>query len=823
MSFDNFQNIISLICTVIGLLYCVFKFIETPKRGYRVLIAFFLADFLSEYYRTIYELLMHADPNISGFITYLGWNIGYFFLFLAILSLRREGAKKFFSPLMLLPLIVNIPQFLLYIRHESFLNSLWKVGVTTATMVLCLQEIAYYRKKKEDQKVFPWFSVFLLMYLFVNYGMWTVSCFTWKSEVLDPYFYLTLIASALKIPLVFGVKKFYSIVEGKKEEKSTSVLRFQMLLQAIVSLVTVGICFAGVFLAVAIKNSIEKENGIFKDDLQIVIYLFVTSFILIFLVLIMLHVFTTRYKRLMDFGKNLSEGKRSWLNFIFTIVVTLALMVFSVIYNGVVLYNVSVLSVYENGTEEIETTATELENYLSVASTTLRIEADSVELLVRNGKPMEEIIRFIEDQTVMQAEQFDENFTGIYAYINGEYLDGQGWVPPEDYDPTDRDWYKTAVVAKGDIVIVSPYVDAQTGDVVVTIAKRLSDTGKGDKLQNVVCLDVTVKRIQEIAKVMEIGKKSYGMVVNTDGFIIAHSKEEYNGEYLDDVYKDELLKDITSAENSRKDTKINNENCTIFVSPVMEQWYAVIVVENTQLFEDTYLQLGINIMVSLITFCLISFFYYVGYKNEQFYGKRVEELNLQVVGALAAAIDAKDNYTNGHSSRVAKYAEMIAARTGYSQEDQDSIYMMGLLHDVGKIGVPDEVINKPSKLTDEEFEYIKKHPVIGGSILGSIKERPKLAEVARWHHERYGGGGYPDGISKEDIPEEARIVAVADAYDAMTSRRSYRDVMPQEKVYEQIKNGMGTQFDPKYAEAMLKMIEEDTEYNMREKTEEKKE
>jgi HD-GYP domain-containing protein (c-di-GMP phosphodiesterase class II) len=243
----------------------------------------------------------------------------------------------------------------------------------------------------------------------------------------------------------------------------------------------------------------------------------------------------------------------------------------------------------------------------------------------------------------------------------------------------------------------------------------------------------------------------------------------------------------------------------------------VIVVGNNELFEDTYSQLIVNIAVSLVTFCLITFFYYIGYKNEQIYGRKVEEMNIQVVSALAAAIDAKDNYTNGHSSRVAEYARMIAARSGYTGEEQDEIYMMGLLHDVGKIGVPDEVINKPSKLTDAEFDLIKKHPVIGGSILESIKERPKLATGARWHHERYSGGGYPDGIAGEEIPEEARIIAVADAYDAMTSRRSYRGVMSQEEVREEIEKGSGTQFDPRYAKVMIKMIEEDTEYSMREK------
>ena len=141
---------------------------------------------------------------------------------------------------------------------------------------------------------------------------------------------------------------------------------------------------------------------------------------------------------------------------------------------------------------------------------------------------------------------------------------------------------------------------------------------------------------------------------------------------------------------------------------------------------------------------------------------------------------------------------------------------MGLLHDVGKIGVPDSVINKPSKLTDEEFDLIRKHPLIGCGILERIKDKPELAKAARWHHERYGGGGYPDGIAGDAIPEEARIIAVADAYDAMTSRRSYRDVMPQNVVRDELVKGSGKQFDPVFAEIMIKIIDEDSEYTLRE-------
>lgn len=196
--------------------------------------------------------------------------------------------------------------------------------------------------------------------------------------------------------------------------------------------------------------------------------------------------------------------------------------------------------------------------------------------------------------------------------------------------------------------------------------------------------------------------------------------------------------------------------------------------------------------------------------------EKLSHVYLQIVQAMSMAIDAKDTYTNGHSSRVAKYARMIAQRAGYSSQLQNQIYIMGLLHDMGKIGVSDAIISKPAKLTDEEYEIIKQHPVIGAQILQTISEFPELSVGARWHHERYDGRGYPDGLSGTDIPETARMIAVADTYDAMTSRRSYRGALPQDVVKAEFIKCSGTQFDPRFAEIMVELIDEDQDFQMRE-------
>lgn len=196
--------------------------------------------------------------------------------------------------------------------------------------------------------------------------------------------------------------------------------------------------------------------------------------------------------------------------------------------------------------------------------------------------------------------------------------------------------------------------------------------------------------------------------------------------------------------------------------------------------------------------------------------KENKSLSVHVVETLAAAIDAKDAYTKGHSGRVAVYSKEIARRYGYTEEHQEEIYMMALLHDVGKIGVPDTIINKPTGLTDDEYELVKNHSAVGDGILKNIEEMPNLSIGARWHHERYDGTGYPDRLAGNEILEEARIIAVADSYDTMTSRRSYRDILPQETVRAEIERGKGTQFDPVFADIMLQMIDEDTEYEMKE-------
>ena len=243
----------------------------------------------------------------------------------------------------------------------------------------------------------------------------------------------------------------------------------------------------------------------------------------------------------------------------------------------------------------------------------------------------------------------------------------------------------------------------------------------------------------------------------------------------------------------------------------------------TQTYEGNAVSIGILVSLIVTIYSTIKDIQKVSNEKDSLKEKvtakdlKIEKLTYQSLETLASTIDAKDKYTNGHSKRVADYSREIARRMGKDDDEVIAIYFMGLLHDIGKIGIRDDIINKTSRLTDEEFMVIKNHPTIGYNILKNMTEIPNIEYGARWHHERYDGKGYPDGLKGEQIPEYARIICVADAYDAMTSTRSYRAVMPQEKVRNEIENCKGKQFDPIISQIMIEMIDEDINYTMKEK------
>jgi putative nucleotidyltransferase with HDIG domain len=190
--------------------------------------------------------------------------------------------------------------------------------------------------------------------------------------------------------------------------------------------------------------------------------------------------------------------------------------------------------------------------------------------------------------------------------------------------------------------------------------------------------------------------------------------------------------------------------------------------------------------------------------------KRLYRLNRGTLTALARAIDAKSPWTAGHSERVTHLALKIGRILGLTQKQLENLEQAGLLHDIGKIGISAKILDKPGKLTDEEYRIICEHPVKGANILQPIEEYAEVMPVAMQHHEWFNGKGYPDGLSGEEISIGARILSVADVFDALTSDRPYREGMSVEIAIERIRESSGIQFDPKVVDAFLKLLKEES-------------
>jgi putative nucleotidyltransferase with HDIG domain len=188
---------------------------------------------------------------------------------------------------------------------------------------------------------------------------------------------------------------------------------------------------------------------------------------------------------------------------------------------------------------------------------------------------------------------------------------------------------------------------------------------------------------------------------------------------------------------------------------------------------------------------------------------KLETAYMESIETLRYTVEAKDKYTRGHSDRVSAYSVLIGEKLGLSEQDINTLKIGGLFHDIGKIGVPDSILLKDSKLTDDEYSEIKNHPSIGAHILSNASIFKDMIPIVKHHHEKYDGTGYPGKLAGEDIPYLARIAAVADAFDAMTSRRTYRNSLDISIVINEIERCKGTQFDPKIADVFLDILKND--------------
>ncbi|MBO4580221.1 MAG: response regulator [Clostridiales bacterium] len=306
---------------------------------------------------------------------------------------------------------------------------------------------------------------------------------------------------------------------------------------------------------------------------------------------------------------------------ILTLSATFILMTLLVVFTTRAIYRMSYSSIHELGDDKTSAVNADIERYLETAKSVLWVESETVDHMISKGASIDEIREYLTREAGNIEEQFGSSYMGVYGAVLDGFVNGVDWDPPEGYNPTDRDWYKDALAGEGEMSIINPYVDARTGDVIITISKCLSDP------KNVMALDLTLSNVQEIAEETKINGKGYGFVMNHDSMIIAHADRSKKGKYLNETEEGRKIYDkVLETGKGNFEMKIDGKGSTVFVNKVMDQWYLVIITQSNDLYADSYSLLAISILINLIVFALISVFYILGYRHEQKINQRMEAL-----------------------------------------------------------------------------------------------------------------------------------------------------------------------------------------------------
>ena len=301
---------------------------------------------------------------------------------------------------------------------------------------------------------------------------------------------------------------------------------------------------------------------------------------------------------------------------------------------------------------------------------------------------------------------------------------------------------------------------------------------------------------------------------NPDDYNLEYYKQD--GDTFIHMYKGDFIVYIPSESTNALEMPIKSHEGTVpgmimyvKIGETIEKSSVLLTYTFNKVFtKDVFFILSMILLALLLVAAIIYITTALQTKKYNVLHERDNKIINESIETFIGFIDAKDPYTNGHSKRVATYTRLIAEKMGFTGEDLDKIYYIALLHDCGKIGVPDNILGKPDKLTDDEFEIIKSHTVRGGEILERFKSLENVGEGARYHHERYDGKGYPEGLKGDNIPLIARMICVADSFDAMNTNRVYRKKLSREYIINELKEKQGTQFDPKIADIMLELINE---------------
>ena len=321
---------------------------------------------------------------------------------------------------------------------------------------------------------------------------------------------------------------------------------------------------------------------------------------------------------------DIEVAKRNRSRLIIPLFLILIFMIIMSVYTSRQLKNVSVSNITEVGEDRIDSVSAQLENYLYTTKSVTWVTADTVEFMTRNGSSSKQILDYLTEESERQSAQFDENYTGIYGYIKGEYLDGVGWEPPADYKPQERDWYITAKEANGDTAIVPPYVDAQTGNVIISISRMLKNG------RDVISMDVRLNYIQSLMDELKLKGKGYGFIVDDTGLIVAHKDEDKKGTLInDEAHGEDFFHEIKRVGNGNFTYIRDGVRNIVFVNEIMDHWYVVIDVSEKELYAETKSQMFVNMIICTVIFVMIAIFYYFGYKNEKNYARRMEKMKME--------------------------------------------------------------------------------------------------------------------------------------------------------------------------------------------------
>lgn len=442
-----------------------------------------------------------------------------------------------------------------------------------------------------------------------------------------------------------------------------------------------------------------------------------------------------------------------------------------------------------------------------------------------------------------------QNITWVYYALERDgsiFIAPVDETMPESYDARTRDWYKGTVAKKGEIFWTEPYLDAgDSGKILQTVSKAVY---KDNVLKGVVGLDIELDKFTEILETLSISKNSFLFLLNQNNEIIAHNSDQLS------KYGSKVI-DAIGQSNESSIFEVNNQKYVMSWVPLSINTWKLVALTKTD-FQSSLMALQRQFILVVIATILVGVWVtYHGAQNalkpltiltevtekvasgdlsirtsihskdefsrlsksfnhmlDQVDGlmKEREQNYLKTVRALANAIEASDKYTRGHCDRVGTISSRIAEKMNLSSEIHSNLEISCILHDIGKIGVPDAVLNKPSRLTESEFDLIKKHPLMGYEMLKDVAFLKEPAEILLQHHERIDGKGYPFGLKGEEIRLEAKILAVADTYDAMSSFRVYRTVnLVREEIIRELETSKETQLDGEIVSALIDLLKEE--------------